>query len=288
MPDLCIVLWAWKPRGRRTHKGLITYGPALANMQAKAIRAHLSIPHEIVCVTDHPAHEFSSDIRVVDADEHFGEHADMGGCYRRLKMYAPEAREILGDRIVSMDLDMVVAKDLTPLFRPWYDFRIWRSESVQGTPYNGSLQATTAGANAHIWKDFDPEKTPALARMQGYRGTDQSVLALMMGRDAPVWTWQDGVFYLARNCPRDRVPELARVIFSPGSQKVTDPAVQHKYPWLRDLLERDTPPGDLPKWTLSPWSEPKPGEKPRYYKPSWKRMQEVRQEMRRQERTARR
>lgn len=278
MADLTIVLWAWKPRGPRMHKGRITYGPALANAQAKAIRAHLTIPHEIVVVTDHPAHEFDSSLRIVDAAEHFAEHADLGACYRRLKMFAPEAREILGDRIVSIDLDMVVVRDLTPLFTDWYPFRIWRSESLAGQPYNGSLIAHTAGANPQAWHDFRPPQTIQAARMQGFRGSDQAALAYILGKDQPVWTWQDGVFYLARNCPRDRLPELARIVFSPGGMKVTDPLVQSRYPWIAPLLNRDATPPELEPWAVGN----APEDKQRYYRPHFRRMQEMRQEARRQ------
>ena len=71
MSDFAVVLWCWKPRARSRPKGRIEFSPALANKQAKAIQVHLNMPHEIVCVTDFPAHEFDSHIRVIDADQHF-------------------------------------------------------------------------------------------------------------------------------------------------------------------------------------------------------------------------
>jgi hypothetical protein len=282
MADLTVVVWAWRPRGRRGHKGRIVYGPALANMQAKAISKNLRIPHEIVCVSDYPTHEFDSSIRVVDATEHFNDHADVGGCYRRLKMYAPEMKELLGPRIVSMDLDMVVVKDLTPLFETWYPFRIWKSDSLSGQPYNGSLQAHTAGENAHIWKDFDINRTPNAARMEGFRGTDQACIAYMMGRSQPVWTWQDGVMYLARNCGKLAAPEIARVIFSPGGAKVTDPVVQARFPWLKPLLEQDVGPSETPPWSVGEWTKRHPDDKPKFFRPPWRKMLEIRQQQRTQ------
>lgn len=278
MSELNILLWAWKPRGPRTHKGKIFYGPQLLNAQAKAIRSHLSIPHQITAITDYPAHEFDSSLNVVDASKHFGELADLGGCYRRLKMFAPEMRDLLGPRVVSVDLDMVVVKDLTPLFTPWYSFRIWKSESLAGQPYNGSLISLTTGAHPEPWTTFDLKVTVQAARMRGYRGTDQSVLAYTLGPDQPVWTWQDGVFYLARNCPRDRLPDLARIVFSPGGMKVTDPLVQSRYPWIAPLLNRDMPALELQPWAVGS----APEDKQRYYRPHFRRMQEMRQEARRQ------
>ena len=289
MADFAIVLWAWKPKGRGP-KGRIHYGPALANMQAKAIRRNMSLPHEIVCVTDYPAHEFDSSIRLVDATEHFSELAEAGGCYRRLKAFDPSMKELFAPRFVWMDLDMLVIRDLAPLFDHPFPIRCWKSESLSGQPINGSMLQMDAGVAAHIWRDFDVTRTPAAARMQGYRGTDQAIIALGLGQDVPLWTWRDGVMHIQRNCTRLAVPDIARVVFFPGGAKMTDPVVQHRYPWIRGYLQEDAPEG-LPAWDVGEWSDRHPDDKPRYYRAPWRRMQEIRQQMKAQqlkERQARR
>lgn len=283
MADFALVLWCWKGRGRNPWKGRIHYGPQLVNQQARAIRRNMSKPFELICVTDYPAHEFDSSIRIVDADEHFGQFADMGKCFRRLKAFDPSMKDLFAPRFAWLDLDMVVVRDLAPLFDHPFDLRCWKSNSLAGQPLNGSIVQMDAGAYAHIWRDFDPDKTPAAARMEGFRGSDQAVIAYALrGKEIPFWTWQDGVLYLARNCQRDRVPEIARVIFSPGGAKVTDPVVQYRYPWLKPLLDRDREEGEVQPWALGEWTERHKDDKPKYFRPQWRRMQEIRQEMRAQ------
>jgi hypothetical protein len=282
MADFAIVLWCWKGKGRNPWKGRIDYGPALVNMQARAIRRNMSLPFELVCVTDYPADQFDSSIRLVDATEHFGELADLGKCYRRLKAFDPSMKELFAPRFAWLDLDMIVVRDLAPLFDHPHSIRCWRSESLSGQPINGSIVQMDAGAHAHVWRDFDVGKTPAAARMHGFKGSDQACMAYALGKDIPLWSWQDGVMHLGRNCGRSGVPEHARVIFTPGGAKMTDPIVQHRYPWIRPLLEQDTPTGDIPAWGVGEWTKRHPDDKPKFRLPQWRRMQEVRQEMRQQ------
>ena len=73
--------------------------------QAKAISDKLTLEHEIVCVTDHPPGSFPSHIRIVPV---WDDWKELGGCYRRLKAFAPEMRDVLGPRFAWIDLDCAV------------------------------------------------------------------------------------------------------------------------------------------------------------------------------------
>ena len=137
-------------------------------------------------------------------------------------------------------------------------------------PINGSMVQMVAGAHARVWKEFDVAKTPAAARLEGYRGTDQAIMAYMLGNNIPLWTWRDGVMHLGRHCGHSLLPEIARVVFTPGGAKMTDPSVQRRYPWISQYFT-DNP-------TASPdWFGPKPPESP--FRP-WRRMQQARQAVR--------
>ena len=46
-------------------------------------------------------------------------------CYRRLRVFANDVHEWLGDRILSIDLDTVIIDDITPLVNINDDFKIW-------------------------------------------------------------------------------------------------------------------------------------------------------------------
>jgi hypothetical protein len=281
MADFAIVLWAWQPRAGR-HKGAIDYGPPLANMQAAAIERHLHMQHEIVCVTDYPAHLFDSRIRVVPLWEDWRE---LGKCYTRLRAFAPDMKELIAPTFAWIDLDCVVIRDLAPLFATPYEFRIWRSGSLPTQPYNGSMVQMIAGTRAKVWTEFrDRPQIAAEARQQGYRGSDQAIIGHVLGRSEPTWTVQDGVLHLGMNCSGRRFapPEHARIIFSPGGQKVTDPLMQRRFPWLTGFLTRpeETVRLDVPRWATGGFPPPpKPGDQPpKYFKPRWRRVQEMRRE----------
>lgn len=213
--NLVVVLWCWRPDRTFKWKGSIEYNPALANRQARAISAQLSMPHEVAVISDYPAHEFGSHVRYIPL---WDDCAGVGQCYRRLRAFAPDMREVIGPRFVWVDLDVLVVGRLDPLFSHQDDFRIWKSESVPGQPYNGSLVQMTAGARAKVWTDFDPNVTPRRARDQGYKGSDQSAIAQILGAGEKVWTYADGVLHATIHCTR-RKPEHGRLIFTPGRMK---------------------------------------------------------------------
>ena len=76
-----VVLWLWS--GRRFLWG--RYKAAHLNRVAAMIRENLSIPHEIVAITDMPE-GIDPSIRIVPL---WPDLADQGRCFRRLKLFEP-------------------------------------------------------------------------------------------------------------------------------------------------------------------------------------------------------
>jgi hypothetical protein len=88
--------------------------------------------------------------------------------------------EIIGPRFVSLDLDVVVTGDLTPLFERTEDFVIW-AWPFRGTLYNGTMWMMDAGARAKVWTEFDPATSPTKSRLAGFAGSDQAWMNYVRG-----------------------------------------------------------------------------------------------------------
>lgn len=225
MADLTIVLWLWQGPGGAWGRYTVEH----VNRAARMVREHLTLEHELVVITDQPEGDFISDLRIVPI---WPDLADRGRCWRRLKAFAPEMKEIIGPRWAWIDLDCVVLGDLTPLFQRDEDLVLWRSQSTRN-PYNGSILLHTSGTWPQIWTGYSPSIVTKLP------GSDQSWLAHLLGPHMPVWTDKDGVFAYNRHARRWRrgPRESARIVFFPGSIKANSNVVCRETPWIGEILK---------------------------------------------------
>lgn len=155
-------------------------------------------------------------------------------CYRRLALFSPHA-VLLGDRLVSIDLDCVVFGDLAPLLTP-QDFKIAKGKI---SPYNGSMWMLRAGAHPEVFTKFDPNKSPneAFAHTDpetggNYLGSDQAWISHMLP-GMPTWGPKDGVYmhYLLPQYTRTVKPANCRIVFFPGLIKPWDNEVAFNTPY---------------------------------------------------------
>lgn len=94
--------------------------------------------------------------RPLEEDEHL---TRIPGCFARLRMFDPEWQKLHGikprERVVCMDLDMVVTGPLDPLFDVPDDFMILQGvNAANPCPMNGSLWMLRAGYRPDVWSDF--------------------------------------------------------------------------------------------------------------------------------------
>lgn len=194
-------------------------------------------PHRFVCFTD-DATGIDAAVEVLPLWSDFADVPNPSGrkqpsCYRRLKLFAPEMREVLGDRFVAIDLDTVITGDLRPLWNRTNEFVIF-GDTHPSTPYNGSMFLMTAGARAQVWTEFDPATSPARAAAARFRGSDQAWISYCLGPREARWTRAEGV-YSFRNDLRRRptiLPANAKVIFWHGKHDPWAPLAQ-TLPWVR-------------------------------------------------------
>lgn len=159
------------------------------------------------------------------------------GCFCRLRMFSREWQEkhgvAAGDRIVCVDLDVVVTGPLDPLFDRDEEFVILKgANSSNPCPYNGSLQMLRAGARQDVWRDFSL-KNAGLVQFHEFPD-DQGWLAAripdaagwQVGPDSGVYAFQKPAWPTGEILPKD-----ARLVAFPGWR---DPAKFQHLDWIKE------------------------------------------------------
>lgn len=234
---ISFVCFKWRPKpGYRSQ-----YTAEQPNTLRNMLERHVSIPHELVCVTDDPE-GLDPRVRHVPLWDTFADLPSPHGganpsCYRRLPLYDREFALNLGlSRFVMMDLDVVLTRDCTPLFDIDDDFKIW-GDTARGTPYNGSLCLMTAGARQRVWDEFDPVESPRRSRSLGYIGSDQGWIGACLGTGERKWTKGDGVYSYRNEIARTNaglLPRGARIVIFHGHVDPWQSTTKARHAWVKE------------------------------------------------------
>lgn len=234
---ISFVCMKWKPRqGYRSQ-----FGPETVNVLARMVRRHYTKPSRFICVTDDPT-GIDSSVEIVPLwSDHANVPSPSGGrgpsCYRRLKLFAREAGETFGERIVSIDLDCVITGNIEALFAGGEDFKIW-GDTARGTPYNGGLFMLKAGTRPQVWEAFDPIRGPAKGRRLGYIGSDQAWIGACLGPNEPKWSAKDGVYSFRNQIAPPRgngqLPQGASVVMLHGHWDPWGAGMAQRYRWIAE------------------------------------------------------
>jgi hypothetical protein len=194
------------------------YGPDHVERLKAGIARNLSMAHRFLCVGD--------DIPIEDHDL----LAFRDGCYARLRAFDPEWQARHGiERLVWLDLDMVIVGALDPLFARPEPLVVLTGNHWNPCRVNGSVLMMQAGARPDIWTGFNLKEADRIAHADGtWRGSDQTWIA-HKAPDAPAWTFKDGIYgYEKRGWP-GHLPEDARIVTFNGKR---DPSRQSD-DWVR-------------------------------------------------------
>lgn len=237
---ITVVCWKWKPAPGYRSK----FEAAHVDVFARMIRRNYAGDCEIVCITDDAA-GITEDVRIIPLWNDFAEIPsphDRGtgrrnpSCYRRLKMFAHDADQWLGSRIISLDLDMVVTGDLTPVFERPEDIVLW-GDTNPTTYYNGGCILFTAGARPMLWDEFraNPKASIALAQRRRQWGSDQGWISARLGPGEARFRPYHGIVSYRNDCkPKGgALPAGARIVMFHGEHDPWGPEAQ-KLPWVRE------------------------------------------------------
>jgi hypothetical protein len=211
---LHIVTWRWG------HK----YSPDYVERLAAGVARHLKQPHRfVVCAPP------EQDLWLTE----------IPGCLCRLRMFEyrwqREHGVKDGDRLVCLDLDLVVTGPLDPLFDRSEPFVILKgANSANPCPFNGSVMMLKGGVDGlqFLWSTFSLE---AVRRVPFYQfPDDQGWLAAKLPSAAG---WQAGqesgvyAFHKPGWPGGDDLPADARIVAFPGKR---DPSQFTHLPWVRE------------------------------------------------------
>jgi hypothetical protein len=193
------VCWRWKPPvGYRSN-----FEPETVRTLRNMVKRHYKKPHRFLCVTDDP-YAVSRIDRTIETLPLWQDYADLpsphGGhnpsCYRRLRLFAPDAAQVFGDtEVVSLDLDTIIVRDVTPVFDRSEDFVAF-GETDPRSFYNGSFLRLRLGTRPQVWERFvaDPEGLRRDAKAAGRFGSDQGIISYVLGPGEAIWRPSDGVY----------------------------------------------------------------------------------------------
>lgn len=208
---LIISTWLWGDK----------YPPHYVERLRAGVARHLGQPYEFRVFTPEPE------------DQHL---TQIPGCLARLRAFDPawQAAQGInrGDRLVTLDLDLIVTGPLDALFDQPYPFMILGDvNTANKCPYNGSVQMLRAGYRPEVWGDFSLKAMEASPRHSFH--DDQGWLWHKLPHEA---TWkagpQSGVYgFHKKSWPGgDDLPKDARIVAFPGWR---DPNDFTHLPWVK-------------------------------------------------------
>ena len=237
MTPITFVTFKWAaPAGYRS-----SFHGRHVDILRRMVARHYSGPHRFACITDDPEGILEPDVEVFDLWDDFAHVPNPNGrknpsCYRRLRLFARNTGEWLGERIVCLDLDAVICGSLDELLDRPEDFVCWGDTNPKN-PYNGSMWMLRTGTRPQVWEDFNPISTPAATRRAGFFGSDQAWLAHCLGPGEARWTAKDGVYSFRNDILRSqsrRLPTDARAVFFHGRYDPWDAEAVRLAPWIAE------------------------------------------------------
>jgi hypothetical protein len=195
------------------------FGAEYVNRLQSMVARHLHIPHEFVCVTD-DATGLNPSVRPVHAlwDDR---QASSAHCWQRLRMYDARSAAYFGPRYLTLDLDVIIVDDITPLVMRPEPLVCWRV-GYAGV-YAGGIVLQDAGVLDGLWRMYaaDPEGTAK--RTVIHAASDQDILNWYLrhnyGKPVAAWTEADGLMSCygeARHFFRARGPVPPRPTVKPA------------------------------------------------------------------------
>ena len=199
-------------------------------MLANALRYWDREPHRFICITDEkkgfnplvevmPLPSAAKAMTKIPAPQ----GKQFPSSYRRMWCFSEEAR-VLGDKIILLDVDCLIAGDLSKLWAAEGDFVGWKPMTIWGREdrIGGGTWMLETGKLAWLWELFasNPVALIEETKAKGWTGSDQAIMSRFLHNKYPQWPQrcgiygsQDGVFIW------DLPPKDAVIIHFNGDEK---------------------------------------------------------------------
>ena len=228
-----VVTYLWKD-SERLDRGY-TFSHEHVRILKRMVERNLTVPHRFVCVSDEPI----DGVNTVPLD--WRKHVP-GTVFLRLMQHRPDIADLLGQRILSLDVDIVITGNIDHIAQRPEDFVIWRNPNFP-TPkrafFQGSVQLFNAGARTCLWEDFDPQATPKWVNWR-FGGREQAWISERLEWTEATFSAQDGIFGAGRLGGAgvySDLPKEARIVSFPGARAPWQEDTQSKYPWIKEFYK---------------------------------------------------
>lgn len=202
---------------------------------------HLHLPHRLVCITE-DARGIDPAVEIVPPPPMLDAVIDPVRCRRRMRQFDREFARTLGERIASVDLDVVIVDDFTPIVDRPDPIVCWRV-GYAGV-YCGSFVMYDAGALDGAWQAYRADQAGFIKATGERNASDQAMLNLYLrGKPVAEVTEADGfVSYFGAGYERwehhgvgpkhQTLPRGARiVVLGSRDKQVMD---EGRFAWIRE------------------------------------------------------
>lgn len=226
---LTVVCWSWNR----------TFGPEYVNHMRSMLQRHLKLKHELVCVTSEPE-GIDPRVRVVPAPAYL---AGTPRCRRRMWNFAKERATDLGERLLCVDLDMVITDEITSMVDRPEPLVCWKVGYAK--VYTGALTMFDAGVLDALWQAYNRDRE-GFPRLTGERNASETAMLTHWIRSRGVkvaeWTERDGLVMWFGKGYEDREhhgigpsnpnpPKGTKIVMLGGADKYL--MDERRYEWVR-------------------------------------------------------
>ena len=144
---LTFITWLWGNK----------YSPLDVEKLAAGIRRNTNRPYRFIVFSE-KAHQYAAPIECAPLPDL---ELTGRGCFCRLRMFDPEWQKQYNfdDRIVSLDLDALIVRNIDDVFYRSENFLILGGvNAINPNPFNCSVMLLRPGKHEEVWKDFTLEK----------------------------------------------------------------------------------------------------------------------------------
>lgn len=227
---LNVICFKWNTPGYRSK-----FTAEHVNVLQSMVKRNLDIDHRFICITD-DTKDVKCDIIPLWDFPHIKHFKSRTNAFRCLKLFDPTLEHLFdSDRILVLDLDLIIVDNITNLVNVSDDFKIWKDPHPK-THYNSSIWTYKLGTRSQVWETFDPINSPLTIKKQGIIGSDQAWMSYSLGPNEATWSNKDGIYSYKVDLDRGRstLPDNAKVVVFHGQFDPWMPEVQKKSPWIKD------------------------------------------------------
>lgn len=214
------------------------YKPEHVNTILKSLSRNITIPHELVCVTDQPK-GIDPAIKIAPLRRDL---VSLGNAYPKVALFQKEPPGINCPFMLFVDLDTVSTGNLDAeimkgvesaqqcCFLP--EFITAKRAANRNAHYNTSIFVIKTGAFSRVWDRFNPATSPQFVRRTGKVGSDQVWISETLGGGMPTWEPGKSILSYKYHVRGRELPPAAKLVCFHGQFKPWDSAVQAANPWI--------------------------------------------------------